>query len=83
MIKRSQINILVRKEDEVRFNKCIDKLVKHNRNLQAYISGVYEAPADKCSENCKHRAIQELRHVLKFASIMRALSVREVTNERN
>ena len=57
--------------NEKKFAKCRNYLVGHNRRLQTFIRGIFEAPTNKCSEFCKRAANRELRHVLKLASILR------------
>lgn len=57
------------KEDKIL--RCRAGLVRCNRHLQTYIHGTLVAPTDKVSEFSKRAARRKLRHVIRYAELIR------------
>ena len=51
--------------------RCIRMRNRHVQRLHTFIAGISEAPTDKCSEFCEHAAFRELRHIIKYAEILK------------
>ena len=51
--------------------RCKDNIIRSNQRLQTYIRGTIYAPKDEVSDFCKRAAHRQLRHIIKFAELLR------------